>query len=60
MTFSTVYSTVGQNFAAKLCNSAKRAANAGLQKYLASATMCDTMKTSAKQLSRIMSPLPCH
>jgi hypothetical protein len=29
--FSTVYSTVGQNFAAKLCNSAERTAKAKLQ-----------------------------
>jgi hypothetical protein len=55
--FSTVCSTVGQNFAAKVRNSAGRAANMGMPKYLASATLCDTVKTSEKNLSRIMSPL---
>ena len=57
--FSTVCSTVGQNFPAKLRNSPQRSANAGLQRYLASATLCDTVKTSAKNLSRIMSTLLC-
>ena len=46
--FSTVCSTVGRNFAAKMRNSMQRAANMGLPKYLASATLCDTVKTSAK------------
>jgi hypothetical protein len=54
--FSTLYSTVGQNFAANLRNSARRDANIGLPKYLASATLCNGVKTSAKSLSRIMSP----
>jgi hypothetical protein len=53
----TVPSTVEQNFAAKLCNSAKRAANAGLPKYLVSATLWDTVKTSAKTLPRITNQL---
>jgi branched-subunit amino acid ABC-type transport system permease component len=53
--FSTVCSTVGQNFAAKMRNSVQRAANMGLPTYQASATLCDTVKTSAKELSRIMS-----
>src|SRR6266516_3115380 len=55
--FSTVHSTVGEKFAAKVRNSLPRVANAELQKYLASATLCNTAKTSAKTLSRIRNPL---
>jgi len=55
--FFTVFSTVEQNLAAKVRNSARRAANMGLSKYLASATLRDTVKTSAKPVGRIMSPL---
>jgi hypothetical protein len=55
--FSTVYSTVARNFAAKLRNSPQRFEKAELLRYLASATLCNTMKTNAKNLSRIMSPL---
>jgi hypothetical protein len=40
--FSTVYSTVGQNFAAKVCNSLQRTANDGLQECLASAKLRNT------------------
>jgi len=55
--FSTVCSTVGQNFAAKVRNSLQRAATSRLEKCLASATVHHTAKTCAKSFSRIMSPL---
>jgi branched-subunit amino acid ABC-type transport system permease component len=47
--FSTVCSTVGQNFAAKMRNSVQRAANMGLPTYPASATLCDTVKNERKR-----------
>jgi hypothetical protein len=40
--FSTIYSTVSQNFVAKLRNSLHRVRNAGLQRCLAPAKLCDT------------------
>ena len=42
--FSTVYSSVGQNFDAKLRNALQRWANAALPEYLASATICKAVK----------------
>jgi hypothetical protein len=47
----TVFSTVGQNFAAKQCNSAQRSANPKGLRNLASATLRDAVKIPAKTLS---------
>jgi hypothetical protein len=48
-----VYSTVGQNLAAKLRNALQPHANAGLRKYLVLATVRDTAESSTKTLSGI-------
>jgi hypothetical protein len=45
--FSTVYSTVGQNFDAKLRNALQCYANAALPRYLASAMLCNAAKICA-------------